>query len=480
MISGRVKLNYDMSCDQEKLASSVTIVDDLTANLELLSTILVKHGYQVRCFSFEQIDLVKLEELHDLILLASDDDSKQGYEFYQKLKGNNLACQIPVILIDPSEQMLAQAQAVSVGSVDYITKPFRHAEVLTRVANQLKILYLQTHLQDSRFQLQQEIFDHDTTQRALKRSQKNFREIEECTNALLNAIPDKIFRHHIDGSFLDIKGKSADLILPREALMESNLHNLPLPEALKAKLLETIRKAATTGEPQALEHELVRPDGTYIYESRFVKSGADEVVCIVRDITERQRMEEALQKANLELERLANLDGLTGIANRRRFDEHLHQEWLRSAREKCPLSLVLCDVDCFKQYNDTYGHLEGDKCLQQVAKVFAEVVKRPADLAARYGGEEFVLLLPNTDISGAITLAEQARLAVKCLCIRHDTSLVGTYITLSLGVASLIPIAGSHPQDLISAADDALYKAKHQGRDRLYANNSKDKLGAQF
>jgi diguanylate cyclase (GGDEF)-like protein len=411
-------------------------------------------------------------------LLASDDDSERSYSFYQKLKNDPLTRQIPVILIDPSEQTLAQA--IAAGSVDYITKPFRHTEVLTRVENQLKILHLQKHLQDCRMELHQEIFDHDTTKRALKRSQKAFREIEECTNALLNAIPDKIFRHHIDGSFLDIKGKSADLILPREALMESNLRNLPLPEALKTDLLELIRTAVETGEPQTYEHELVKPEGTYIYESRFVKSGADEAVCIVRDVTERQRMEAALQQANLELERLANLDGLTGIANRRRFDEHLHQEWMRSAREKSPLSLILCDVDCFKQYNDTYGHLEGDKCLQQIAKVFAEIVKRPADLAARYGGEEFVLLLPNTDISGGIALAEQARLAVKCLCIRHDTSLVGAYISLSLGVASTIAIAGSHPQDLISAADDALYKAKQEGRDRLYANNIKDKLGAQL
>lgn len=462
-----------MSRDREKLPQvSITIVDDLTANVQQLSAILIKHGYPARCFSFEQISSVKVEKLKDLILLASSDDPEHSYAFYQRLKNDPLTCQIPVILIDPSEQMLAQIQTVAVGSADYITKPFRHVEIVTRVENQLKILHLQNLLQDCRFQLQQEIFDHDTTQRALKRSQKDFSEIEECTNALLNAIPDKIFRHHIDGSFLDIKGRSADLIVPREALMESNLRNLPLPEALKANLLELIRTAVATGETQTFEHELAKPDGIYIYESRFVKSGADEAVCIVRDITERQRMETALQQANLELERLANLDGLTEIANRRRFDEYLHREWLRLAREHSPLSLILCDVDCFKQYNDTYGHLEGDKCLQQVAKVFAEVVKRPADLAARYGGEEFALLLPNTDLSGAIALAEQARLAVKCLCIRHDTSSVGAYITLSLGVASTIPIAGSQPQLLISAADDALYKAKHEGRDRLYADKA--------
>jgi two-component system, cell cycle response regulator len=456
-----------MSRDRKELARGIIVVDDLPANFQLLSAILNKHDYKVSYCSYEQISLVKLEGLEDLILLSVGEDARQSYEFYQKLNSNSLTCQIPVILIDPSEQILAQIQSIASGSVDYITKPFHHVEVLTRVENQLKLLHLQSQLQDCRVQLQQEIFDHETTQRALKRSQKDFREIEERTNALLNAIPDKIFRHHIDGSFLDIKGKSADLILPREALVESNLRNLPLPEALKAELLEMIRKAVTTGEPQTFEHELAKPDGTYIYESRFVKSGSDEAVCIVRDITERQRMETALQQANLELERLANLDGLTAIANRRRFDEHLHREWLRLTREQAPLSLILCDVDCFKQYNDTYGHLEGDKCLQQLAKVFASVAKRPADLAARYGGEEFALLLPNTDLAGAIELAEQARLAVKCLCIRHDTSLVGAYVSLSLGVASLIPIAGSQTQDLISNADDALYKAKHEGRDRL-------------
>ncbi|NJL42978.1 MAG: diguanylate cyclase [Pseudanabaena sp. SU_2_4] len=207
----------------------------------------------------------------------------------------------------------------------------------------------------------------------------------------------------------------------------------------------------------------------HVYESRFAKSGIDEAVCIVRDITERQRTEMALHTANQELERLAHLDGLTEIANRRQFDTYLRREWLRLMREQASLSLILCDVDFFKKYNDTYGHLAGDGCLQQVAKAIASVVKRPADLAARYGGEEFAVILPNTNLFGATHIAKQIRRAVKGLEICHDTSQVGQHVTLSLGVTSLIPTADAEPTVLVDAADCALYQAKQKGRDRLYA-----------
>jgi diguanylate cyclase (GGDEF)-like protein/PAS domain S-box-containing protein len=334
---------------------------------------------------------------------------------------------------------------------------------------EITICNLQRQLQDCRTQLQQEMLARATLEQELQRSQSAFKNIEERTNALLNAIPDKIFRHHSDGSFLDIKGQSADLILPREALIESNLRDLPIPEAIKVKLLELIQLTISTGQTHTYEHQLTKQDGVHIYESRFVKSGTGEAVCIVRDITERHRTEAALQKANQELERLANLDGLTEIANRRKFDEYLYGEWLRLAREQSPLALILCDVDFFKNFNDTYGHLEGDRCLQKVAKVIAAVVKRPADLAARYGGEEFAVLLPNTHMDGAIHIAEQIRLAVKGLDICHDASQVGAHVTLSLGVASTIPMVGADPIGLVTEADYALYKAKREGRDRLYS-----------
>jgi two-component system, cell cycle response regulator len=442
-----------MGSDQTGSAKKgkVLVADALSDNRLFLSTVLIEQGYEVRCLALEQVSLVKHEaSLSDLILLNVNTQNEHSY----------------LILIDPSEQTLTQLLAVATMGVDYIPKPFRDLEVLTRVEN---LLSRQRHLQDCQKQLEQEKRDHLITEQNLQRSRIDFKNIEERTNALLDAIPDKIFRHHIDGSFLDIKGQSADLILPREEIMGNNLRNLPIPDDIKANLLELIRLAITTGQPQTYVHQMLRQDGVHIYESRFAKSGDDEAVCIVRDITERQRTESALKKANQELERLAHLDGLTEIANRRQFDSYLRWEWIRLAREQAPLSLILCDVDFFKKYNDTYGHLAGDDCLQKVAKAIAAVVKRPADLAARYGGEEFAVILPNTSLFGATHLARQIRLAVKNLDICHDTSQVGSHVTLSLGVTSMIPTADIEPTVLVDVADCALYEAKQKGRDRLYA-----------
>jgi diguanylate cyclase (GGDEF)-like protein len=187
-----------------------------------------------------------------------------------------------------------------------------------------------------------------------------------------------------------------------------------------------------------------------------------------QEIQSRMAAETNLQKANAELLNLANLDGLTQLANRRRFDEYLGQEWSRLAREQQPLSLVMCDIDFFKNFNDSYGHLAGDDCLRKVALVLKQSVRRPADLAARYGGEEFAVLLPNTDIEGAASVAEQIRESVKELGIGHVASGVSEFVTMSVGVGSLVPLVDSLSTVLITAADYALYRAKELGRDRSY------------
>jgi len=179
-----------------------------------------------------------------------------------------------------------------------------------------------------------------------------------------------------------------------------------------------------------------------------------------------------LQQANQELQRLASSDGLTHVANRRCFDEFLAQEWQRSAREQSPLSMILCDVDCFKLYNDTYGHLAGDDALRQVAQAIAQVVKRPADLVARYGGEEFAVILPNTDAAGAAIVAAQMQANVRALQIPHASSQVAEFVTLSLGVATTIPHHQLSSATLIGAADQGLYRAKAQGRNCVFQINS--------
>jgi diguanylate cyclase (GGDEF)-like protein len=174
-----------------------------------------------------------------------------------------------------------------------------------------------------------------------------------------------------------------------------------------------------------------------------------------------------LEQANQQLHRLANLDGLTQVANRRRFDEYLNLEWKRLVREKQPLSLVMFDIDYFKFYNDCYGHQAGDDCLKQIASALSRALKRPADLAARYGGEEFAAILPNTELLGAVAVARAIQEEVKQLKIPHERSEVSEYVTLSMGVTSTIPTQDLSVEDLVAAADEALYKAKKRGRDRF-------------
>lgn len=164
---------------------------------------------------------------------------------------------------------------------------------------------------------------------------------------------------------------------------------------------------------------------------------------------------------------LSTRDELTRLANRRTLNEALQREWQKGGRSRRPLSLIICDVDYFKRYNDTYGHPQGDECLRQVARALKTALKRHTDLVARYGGEEFVVLLPNTDAATALKVAEAARAQVKALQLEHKGSTVSPYVSLSMGVSSLIPDPDYLPNRLVETADAGLYVAKEQGRDRI-------------
>ena len=195
--------------------------------------------------------------------------------------------------------------------------------------------------------------------------------------------------------------------------------------------------------------------------------GTTAIISQFKDITCRKVAEKKLEEANRALSKMARLDGLTQVANRRCFDETLKVEWHRLRRSEQPLALIMIDIDYFKKYNDHYGHQAGDDCLIAVARALQASVLRPADLVARYGGEEFAILLPEVDLKGALHVGNRAAEELRRLRIPHAASEVAGIITMSMGAAAMIPHEGKNVSDLIADADKALYAAKAQGRNRM-------------
>lgn len=187
-----------------------------------------------------------------------------------------------------------------------------------------------------------------------------------------------------------------------------------------------------------------------------------------------RQSQQLLLEANLDLRRLTHSDGLTGLSNRRYLDEYLNAEWRRCVREQSELSVLMIDVDNFKLYNDTYGHVAGDEVLKAIASAIERCLGRSGDLAARFGGEEFAVVLPGTSMGGARLLAEKIRREVEALALPHEASAASRYVTISIGTASVVPGAATAMTSLVEAADLALYQAKRSGKNRVVASPRKD------
>jgi two-component system cell cycle response regulator len=449
------------SNSQPESKGNILLVDDLPENLKLLSELLSKYGYTARSVTSgaRAIKTAKAKR-PDVMFLDVLMPEMNGHQVCQAFKADPDLCDIPIIFISALGDTVDKLKGFEVGGVDYITKPFQVKEVLARLEAQLTIQKQQRSLQD-------EIASRKEIEEVLYQSRS-------LLSSILNSALDGIaamqaVRDPITGAIEDFRCLVVNPIISkilgrhREDLIGKLIFRRFL-ENIDPNLFARFVEVVESGEP--LDEDFYYPlENSNWYHYVAVKLG-DGFAVTVRDITPRKQIELALQEANRKLELLANLDGLTQIANRRRFDDYLSLEWQRHQREQHPLALILIDIDYFKRYNDGYGHQGGDDCLIRVAQAIAQVPQRPTDLVARYGGEEFVVILSNTDTKGALKVAQTIQEAIANLEIIHENSDVSNFVTLSMGVASLIPTLALSPEVLISHADQSLYVAKQKGRNQ--------------
>jgi diguanylate cyclase (GGDEF)-like protein/PAS domain S-box-containing protein len=312
------------------------------------------------------------------------------------------------------------------------------------------------------FHLVRQLLQGQRMAAALAAQEANFRVLAEGSSDMVTRIGLDERLHYASPSSVRVVGWRPDQLVGTPALAGVNPEDLPAVEEILATLKRgEVEETRFTYRTRHREKSEIWVETT-LRVTRDADDEIDGVVAILRDVTQQKDQEGRLEALAIE-------DGLTGLANRRRFDERLLEEWGRAYREKTSLSLLLIDVDQFKTYNDEYGHPAGDACLRAVARILAAEAHRTSDLAARYGGEEFALLLPNTDAAGCARIGEKIRRALRAAEMPHAPNLPSRRVTVSLGGAICRPgneRSAGHAS-LIEAADRALYAAKDGGRDRL-------------
>jgi two-component system cell cycle response regulator len=421
-------------------SAAILIVDDAPANLGVLRTMMAQQGYQTFVATSGERALTIAQRVHpDLILLDVVMQGMDGLETCRRLKDHPLTQHIPVIFMSAKSDTDDIVAGFDIGAADYIGKPLRMAEVCARVRAQLQM-------------------------RSTSEAQQ---EQAERLRMIVNAMDEGLMIIEASGR-IQYSNPACERYL---GYGPNELAGHAIPELLGAPLAQEYLDyfAACAVDPAAshlggAREVLIRHrDGALRAMDLTLTpmvAGEPLFIGLLHDITHHKRSETALQHA-------AMVDQLTQIANRRRFDSFLEQEWHRAMRSGQPLSLIVLDVDHFKLYNDTLGHAAGDLCLQKVAAALQSRALRTSDLAARYGGEEFVLLFAETTLETAVALAESIRALVESLHLPHPRSSTSEWLTVSIGVASIVPTQFDRIEQFFVAADRMMYAAKESGRNRV-------------
>jgi diguanylate cyclase (GGDEF)-like protein/PAS domain S-box-containing protein len=415
---------------------AILIVDDAPGTLAPLHIAMLRQGYETfGATSGERALEIAQRVKPDLILLDIVIPDMGGLEACRRLKAHPATARIPVIFMSARGETEDIVAGFDIGAADYIPKPLRMEEVCARVRAQLRLGRSARDSDAQKEQAERLRMMVDSMDQGLLIVERGGR-IEYANPAC-----DRYLGYAAD----DLVGRSlAELLANKEAYPDGRA----VMEAIGHGTCEVLIRRRDGGL-RAMDLTMTpmhAADGLF--------------VAVLHDITRHKQSEDALQRA-------AMLDPLTMIPNRRQFDAFMEKEWQRAIRNGQPLSLVVLDVDHFKLYNDTLGHVAGDACLQKVARALQAHALRPTDLAARYGGEEFVLLFAETPADAAARLAESLRAAVEGLQLPNPRSPTSRWITVSVGVATIVPTKLDDIEQLFVCADRAMYAAKAAGRNRV-------------
>ena len=448
----------------------IFLADDIEENLLLLTRILSSAGYQVasttksdKVFSFCK------ENQPSLVLLDINMPGKDGFELCRQIKSDPSTLSIPVIFVSSLESTNDRLRGFESGAVDYITKPIEVEETLARVHSQVSIYNLQKKLELVNRQLDKRLEE-------LTLSQDEIKERELKMLAFIKALPNETFVYDEMGNYLEIYShEDHNLLASVDEMLGKNITDFLPPIVSKLKM-DAIRSVLSTGQTKVIEYELRYKDGKHLwFEGRIALISKDEkdkgkVICVTTEITERIELYKKVEAQAIQ-------DPLTNCFNRRHFISLAEKETSRANRYSRPLSMMVMDIDHFKNVNDTYGHPAGDEVLKQLVDICQKVL-RPADVMGRYGGEEFCILFPETSIDGALYAAERIRQLIENTLFH--SKIADIKITISAGVANLQTIDNKNTTlgDVFVAADKALYIAKSEGRNRIHSNGQEHAVGS--
>jgi diguanylate cyclase (GGDEF)-like protein/PAS domain S-box-containing protein len=412
---------------------AILIVDDAPDNVSLLRTMMLRQDYQTFvATSGERAIEIALRVKPDLVLLDVVMPGMDGLETCRRLKAHPATSRIPVIFMSARGETDDIVAGFDIGAADYIPKPLRMEEVCARVRAQLRLNSGSAAQKEQAERLRMIVDSMDQGLLIVERSGRV---------QYANPACDRYLGYAAD----ELVGRSlAELLAQQDSYADGGAAMEAIGHGTREVLIRH-----RDGRLRAMDLTMTP-----------MHAADDLFVALLHDITHHKLSEDALHRA-------AMLDPLTKIANRRHFDAFLEKEWQRAIRNAQPLSLVVLDVDHFKLYNDTLGHAAGDVCLQKVAHALEAHALRPTDLAARYGGEEFVLLFAETPHEAAARLAEAIRTTVEALQLPNPRSPTSAWITVSVGVATIVPTQLDEIEQLFVCADRAMYAAKAAGRNRV-------------